>query len=352
MYREVLNFGALLQQVFKAIMNYLGDVAMVRDIARATVVLNTLEDVLVFVEAIRRDPYLIITRVKNRFDPDYDAIAGGGYRDLQLLLLVWASPACVWRYAELQINLAKIVRIKKGVVYHTGKVNRFTTKEGTREKRSQAEVIGMMVQLAMEHGQDLKHLSSLRCGRGHEGFQEAREMDAFSRRTIRYHGAPAPTVFELVAGGALLELDLSRQSSIKLPDVYNSLAKALASPLCRLRKLIVAADHIREGYGDEPAIAILANVPKELTLLSLACFDIRLPGALSLAVALKKTPLLKSLDLYSNKHIPEAGWIAIMDALPTTLRKLDLYDCNITDNTWRMFQVNLPHFPAGPVITT
>ena len=261
--------------------------------------------------------------------------------------MVFVPTAKVWRYAELQINLLKIVRIKEGKDVETGAAKRpaSATDANDRDKRRSAEVIDTMVKLAFKDGRRLTPFSPNQYGRGHKGFEEARQIDAFNNRTIRHNGAPVPEVLELVRVGALLELDLSRQSSIKVPEVYNALAEVMASPSCRLRKLIVAAEHSTESYGDAPAIAILRNLPKGLTLLSLASFDIHLQGALALAAALKKTPLLRSLDLYSNKRIPVAGWKAIADALPSTLMDIDLYECNLPEKTRRLLKVGWPRFP-------
>ena len=72
-------------------------------------------------------------------------------------------------------------------------------------------------------------------GGGHGPFETARQIDAFSARTLRYKGKLDDGVLALASGGALLELDLT---SAKIGAAgAATLASALQSPECRLRVL-------------------------------------------------------------------------------------------------------------------
>ena len=96
---------------FKTEDKYDGDYGQCHDLVRATIEVGTLAEVAEVAELIHKSPGVLVVRVKNRFDPSYDALPIGGYRDLQLLVVFEEAPG-VWRWAELQINLAEMVAIK------------------------------------------------------------------------------------------------------------------------------------------------------------------------------------------------------------------------------------------------
>jgi hypothetical protein len=85
--------------IFKSIMKYGGNTSKCRDLARATVCVQTLAHIVAVVNAVFLCPWIIVIRTKNRMAATYDAIPVGGYRDVQLLCLVQGEDG-TWQYAE------------------------------------------------------------------------------------------------------------------------------------------------------------------------------------------------------------------------------------------------------------
>ena len=189
--------------IFKSMTKYGGDTSKCHDLARATISVRTLADVVAVVVTILACPLIVVIRIKNRFDPLYDAVPSGGYRDVQLLCLVRIDGK--WQYAELQVNLAAMVAIKEGG-------------EG---------------------------------GGGHHAFDQARLIDAFSERTLRYNGAASDVVFGMVRSGALLALDLT--DDVLDASQQEALRAALASDECRIRSLVLNGCEISAAFGDAVA---------------------------------------------------------------------------------------------------
>ena len=102
--------------LFKSMTKYRGDTSRCNDQARVTAAVDSLAAVVAVARAVFECTEIVVVRTKNRFDPEYDAVPIGGYRDFQLLCLVEdpATPG-TWRYCELQINLHRMVQIKAGL---------------------------------------------------------------------------------------------------------------------------------------------------------------------------------------------------------------------------------------------
>jgi len=181
--------------VFKALTKYGGDCSKVHDLSRATVEVDSLDDVAAVVEAVLASKDLVVIRCKNRFDPGYDALPSGGYRDFQMLCLIRDATGA-WRYAELQVNLRRMVQIKQGLDEHG------VAKPG---------------------------------GGGHGLFNQARLIDAFSARTLRYNGKLSDKVIDMVRTGVLLAMDVANTELT--PELEAALLAAFRSPECRLRSL-------------------------------------------------------------------------------------------------------------------
>jgi hypothetical protein len=97
--------------IYKSALKYNGDTTKCHDKIRCTVELKTLEDVAVVAEALVELPEFLIFNVKNRFDPEYDALPIGGYRDMQFsgLIKLEGDDAGGGAYAwcEVQLNLTR-----------------------------------------------------------------------------------------------------------------------------------------------------------------------------------------------------------------------------------------------------
>lgn len=72
----------------KAVRSYKGDVSLVVDICRQSIVFPDLAKLVACIKAIEADERVRVLRVKNRLDPSYDDSMSAGYRDVALNLLV------------------------------------------------------------------------------------------------------------------------------------------------------------------------------------------------------------------------------------------------------------------------
>lgn len=205
--------------VFKSMTKYGGNTSKCHDLARATVSVRTLADVVVVVLAVLACPLIVVIRIKNRMDPAYDALPIGGYRDVQFQCLLQDS-AGKWFYAELQINLVAMIAIKEGG--------------------------------------------------GHHAFDQARLIDAFSERTLRYNGKPSEVVFGMVRSGVLLALDLT--NNVLDESQAAALQGALESAECRIRSLVLTNCHADPAFGKTLA-GMLASGRLKLTVLKSVHFS-------------------------------------------------------------------------------
>jgi len=130
---------------------------------------------------------ILAVRWKDRFDPDYDALPIGGYRDLQMLGLVEMDGR--YHYVEVQINIKTMLQIKSGG-------------RGTG---------------------------------GHRAFSTARALDCTSPRQLRFKGMPSEGVWSTCSAGLLLEVTLD---GFDLDDrLRKGFIAAIDSEKCRLRKV-------------------------------------------------------------------------------------------------------------------
>ena len=72
--------------VEKIVRSYDMDVSLLVDVCRQSIVFVTVQDLLSCLNAIAVDPDVVLLRVKNRLDPDYDAAMSAGYRDVNIVL--------------------------------------------------------------------------------------------------------------------------------------------------------------------------------------------------------------------------------------------------------------------------
>ena len=80
------------------------------------IVFETLRDITACLTLISADPDVVILRIKNRLDPDYDAGLSGGYRDVNINLR-FASPATArlgigTHVCEVQLMLLGVAKLK------------------------------------------------------------------------------------------------------------------------------------------------------------------------------------------------------------------------------------------------
>jgi hypothetical protein len=70
---------------------YRGEVSRLVDITRQSIIFESIEDIVRCVSIIMMDPEIVIERIKNRFDVNYDSSQSAGYRDLALNLRIVSS---------------------------------------------------------------------------------------------------------------------------------------------------------------------------------------------------------------------------------------------------------------------
>ncbi len=91
------------------------------DICRKQIIFEQPEGLLTCAQLILADPELHIVRVKNRFEPSYNAEMSGGYRDvcfnLRIITLETKSLGLDAHVCELQLALLPIACIKVLVSY-------------------------------------------------------------------------------------------------------------------------------------------------------------------------------------------------------------------------------------------
>lgn len=180
-------------------------------------ILDLLDGIAAFLLALVQSGLVYILRVKNRFDAAYDALPAGGYRDLQLLLLLpdgggavldGIRDSKVFRYVELQLNLAPMVEIKNG--------QSALQAAQTEERRKMMDKVGGVDKKATARLNSFRILKKA----GHEIFNFARAVDAFSVRTLRYIGAPNDQVWQAIKVGAMLEVDFG-SADLSAPELKN-----------------------------------------------------------------------------------------------------------------------------------
>ena len=218
----------LCRMVAKVIDRY-ASFAPCRDVARCTVHFPTLDGMAAFLLALVASGLVYIIRVKNRFDLAYDALPAGGYRDLQLLLLLpdgggtvldGVEGGKVFRYVELQLNLAAMVAIKNGESELQQAKLAETKKAAAKAKKAGA-------------GAGVEE-SALSGRAGHDVFNFARAVDAFSVRTLRYKGSPTEQIWQAITVGALLDVDFGG-ADLSAAEEQKQLANAVGSEQCRVR---------------------------------------------------------------------------------------------------------------------
>eukprot|EP00729_Bicosta_minor_P016760 gene16760-biopygen28204 len=114
-------------------------------------------------------------------------------------------------YVEIQINLVEMVAIKAG---EGGKEMAAATTGGKKSKKEATddEMVG-----------------------GHDAFNTARVIDAFSKRSLEYSGDPSDALWKMIAAGSLLRVGLDKAT---ITDAQvKQLVEAMASDQCRVKEL-------------------------------------------------------------------------------------------------------------------
>eukprot|EP00929_Paragymnodinium_shiwhaense_P065453 TRINITY_DN32803_c0_g5_i3.p1 TRINITY_DN32803_c0_g5~~TRINITY_DN32803_c0_g5_i3.p1 ORF type:complete len:313 (-),score=41.14 TRINITY_DN32803_c0_g5_i3:350-1288(-) len=114
------HMAGLIKQPSRAVQKvwrvYNGNPQSLVDLVRASIVCDTPEQVLTVLRKVQADSAVRILRIKNRFDPHFDSIVSGGYRNLALNVIIFDADSlagCAERHiCELQIGLREMQALK------------------------------------------------------------------------------------------------------------------------------------------------------------------------------------------------------------------------------------------------
>jgi len=74
--------------VQKTMRCYGGDCSLLLDVCRDAIVFDRVCDLRAMLQWLHQDPEVVIVRIKNRLDPEYDPSLSAGYRDLMINLQI------------------------------------------------------------------------------------------------------------------------------------------------------------------------------------------------------------------------------------------------------------------------
>eukprot|EP00729_Bicosta_minor_P008124 gene8124-biopygen266 len=290
--------------IYKSGLKYHGNTTKCHDKIRCTVELATLEDIAVVAEALVSMPSFLAVKVKNRFDPEYDSLPIGGYRDMQFSGLVelagaaasaGAGPGPAYAWCEIQLNTTRMIALKSGNAKGQAGAGSSGSRGGGSGKGGKA---------------------------GHIAFNVARAINAFAPESFVHAGEWSSDVAERVKAGLLLEVNLS-STTFKDAAQRAEFVEALCSKECRVRKL--AMRKMELGEDDGAAIGEVLKVNTTLTSIDLQQNKLGEVGGAAIYEALKVNTTLTSINLQFNK-LGEVGGAAIYEALKvnTTLTSINL----------------------------
>eukprot|EP00285_Hemiselmis_virescens_P009409 CAMPEP_0173379784 /NCGR_PEP_ID=MMETSP1356-20130122/2596_1 /TAXON_ID=77927 ORGANISM="Hemiselmis virescens, Strain PCC157" /NCGR_SAMPLE_ID=MMETSP1356 /ASSEMBLY_ACC=CAM_ASM_000847 /LENGTH=703 /DNA_ID=CAMNT_0014333185 /DNA_START=14 /DNA_END=2122 /DNA_ORIENTATION=+ len=102
--------------VEKVARRYKDDASYLVDIARNSIIFECIQDICVCIQTICSDKDVVVERIKNRMDPDYDTELSAGYRDVCINLRIateWTEHMGVSTHVcEVQLLLTRIAKNK------------------------------------------------------------------------------------------------------------------------------------------------------------------------------------------------------------------------------------------------
>ena len=267
-----------------------GDFALVQDIARITVVVDTLDQLADVVEALQQSRHFVVVRNKNRWDPAHRMLATGGeprtcaagimactafnmltcwarstqdvrpecrpphllrcchaptgYRDFQILARMqidgrWTSIEIQVRYVFPLFVLSMspccaLPSMPPSSVLRPAASPMLLTATESSTPLGQTRGSSM-------HQVNLRSFVELKDDkrRGHGAFDLARIIQAFNEETVVFTGAPTAALWGNVAAGMFLELDLS--GSELTTDNFGGAGFAVRNENCRLDAISLSA---------------------------------------------------------------------------------------------------------------
>lgn len=252
------------------------------DIARITVACKTLAEVATLLEKFLGCKQLQILRIKNRFDSKLSPFTLGGYRDVQLTVLIQVGKSKVWRFAEIQINLVEIVFIKDGAA----------------------------------------------TGAGYEALDLARAIGSFNSRTLRHVGKATEAQWHSFSVGAMLELDHSGVS-LKGAAAAAPLMRSLNDDRIRVQVLKLRECQIDQGTGI--ALGKILETNHTILYLDLEGNKFGPEGGKAICEALEYNSSMTHINLRTNE-LGELAGAALGESLRVnhTLTHLNLEETKLS----------------------
>ena len=280
--------------IYKSALKYNGDTTECHDKIRCTVEVKTLADAAEVAEAlVKLRPTFLIVTVKNRFDPDYDALPIGGYRDMQFSGLIkldqasGRSTGVEYAWCEVQLNTTPMIKLKSG-----------EAKDQSASKMA-----------------------------GHDAFKFARAINAFAPESFLYTGAWESGMAKRTNVGLLLEINLNG-TRFKNHAQRDEFVEALCSKQCRVRKLDMGDMEL----GEEGGVTVGRMLKDNSSVTSITLVDNQLgeKAGKALSMALKVNSTLTAIDLKRNK-LGEVGGKVLSVAMQvnTVLASINLENNNL-----------------------
>eukprot|EP00729_Bicosta_minor_P032891 gene32891-biopygen31662 len=217
------------------------------------------------------------------------------------MLCIYKRGGCHF-YVEIQINLVEMVAIKAG---KGGEGVAAATTGGKKSKKIK------------------KDESDDEMDGGHDAFNTARVIDAFSKRSLEYSGNPSDALWKMIAAGSLLRVVLDKAT---MTDAQvKQLDEAMASDQCRVKELsMVGCERgittIPEGlWMHIAAFKAMKSSPDVLDLNH--CSKLKqLPQSIAKLTKLKTLVLIYCENLETLPETGVAGWV--------NLEELNLFSCS------------------------
>lgn len=261
--------------IYKSGLKYNGDTTKCHDKIRCTVKLETLGDIATVGEGLIKMPDFLVVKVKNRFDPEYDALPIGGYRDMQFSGLIELSnggtTSSTYAWCEVQLNLSRMIALKSG--------------------KAEGQAAGEKA--------------------GHDAFNLARAINAFAPESFVHEGEWSSDVAKQASAGLLLEVNLNG-TGFEDDEQRTEFVKALNSKQCRVRQLGMTKMRLGEEGGAAVGMVLATNT--SVTSLNLHQNGLGEVGGTAIAEALKVNTALEFINLGANE-LGEVGGAAFAEVL-------------------------------------
>lgn len=278
--------------LLKSMIRYGCDFSSCSDVARCTVVVESLTSMLELISTIFTSPLIYVSRLRNGFDDNMSVCtyeySTGGFRSCQLICLVHVGRS--YKKCEIRITTP---------AFH-------------------------MISESRENS-----------GTVHERYLQARDTDMLLPSVLEYSGPISHGILERVAGGLLRKLDVSfrdkdstskqRNGPFEDKEYLHKICTTLSAPMCLLNTL--KFDRCRLGAESVELLGKSLVKCRTIRVLTMESVGMGKQGGLALAKILGAWDHLQELDL-GNNGIGDAAGVSLLKSLSSSkhLQYLDLHD--------------------------